>query len=30
MKVYILSFCYEESDLEQGYTVFKIEVLMNG
>uniref|UniRef100_A0A8C7BX67 PX domain-containing protein n=1 Tax=Neovison vison TaxID=452646 RepID=A0A8C7BX67_NEOVI len=28
--VYIPSFRYEESDLERGYTVFKIEVLMNG
>ncbi|XP_064131971.1 sorting nexin-24 isoform X3 [Loxodonta africana] len=30
MEVYIPSFRYEESDLERGYTVFKIEVLMNG
>ena len=27
---YIPSFCYNESDLERGNTVFKIEVLMNG
>ncbi|KAJ1074882.1 hypothetical protein K5549_020606, partial [Capra hircus] len=27
IKVYIPSFSYEESDLEWGYTVFKIEVL---
>ncbi|XP_056660484.1 sorting nexin-24 isoform X3 [Monodelphis domestica] len=30
MEVYIPSFRYEESDLERGYTVFKIEVLMSG
>ncbi|XP_008836955.1 sorting nexin-24 isoform X3 [Nannospalax galili] len=30
MEVYIPSFRHEESDLERGYTVFKIEVLMNG
>ncbi|XP_023571154.1 sorting nexin-24 isoform X3 [Octodon degus] len=30
MEVSIPSFRYEESDLERGYTVFKIEVLMNG
>ncbi|XP_036165006.1 sorting nexin-24 isoform X4 [Myotis myotis] len=30
MEVYIPSFRYEESDLERAYTVFKIEVLMNG
>ncbi|KAM9368045.1 sorting nexin-24 [Phaethornis superciliosus] len=30
MEVYIPSFRYEESELERGYTVFKIEVLMNG
>ena len=27
---YIPSFCYNESDLKWGNTVFKIEVLMNG
>ncbi|XP_051853957.1 sorting nexin-24 isoform X4 [Antechinus flavipes] len=30
MEVYIPSFRYEESELERGYTVFKIEVLMSG
>ncbi|XP_027256699.1 sorting nexin-24 isoform X2 [Cricetulus griseus] len=30
MEVYIPSFRHEDSDLERGYTVFKIEVLMNG
>ncbi|XP_048359210.1 sorting nexin-24 [Sphaerodactylus townsendi] len=30
MEVFIPSFRYEESELERGYTVFKIEVLMNG
>ncbi|CAH2296106.1 sorting nexin-24 [Pelobates cultripes] len=30
MDVYIPSFRYEESDLERGYTVFRIEVLVNG
>ncbi|KAM6148896.1 sorting nexin-24 [Erethizon dorsatum] len=30
MEVSIPSFRYEERDLERGYTVFKIEVLMNG
>ncbi|TFK12705.1 protocadherin-10 [Platysternon megacephalum] len=30
MELYIPSFRYEESELERGYTVFKIEVLMSG
>ncbi|GCB69113.1 hypothetical protein scyTo_0008334 [Scyliorhinus torazame] len=30
IEVAIPSFRYEESDLERGYTVFKIEVLMSG
>ncbi|XP_069609694.1 sorting nexin-24 isoform X2 [Ranitomeya imitator] len=30
MEVYVPSFRYEESDLERGYTVFRIEVLVNG
>ncbi|KAM8961897.1 sorting nexin-24 [Pelodytes ibericus] len=30
MEVYIPSFRYEENDLERGYTVFRIEVLVNG
>ncbi|KAG9487894.1 hypothetical protein GDO78_007604 [Eleutherodactylus coqui] len=30
MEVYMPSFRYEESDLERGYTVFRIEVLVNG
>uniref|UniRef100_A0A8C5X6Z3 Sorting nexin 24 n=1 Tax=Malurus cyaneus samueli TaxID=2593467 RepID=A0A8C5X6Z3_9PASS len=30
MEVFIPSFRYEESELERGYTVFKIEVLMSG
>uniref|UniRef100_A0A803KAZ0 Sorting nexin 2 n=1 Tax=Xenopus tropicalis TaxID=8364 RepID=A0A803KAZ0_XENTR len=30
MEVYIPSFRYEDSDMERGYTVFRIEVLVNG
>ncbi|XP_041340116.1 sorting nexin-24 isoform X2 [Pyrgilauda ruficollis] len=30
MEVFIPSFRYEESELERGYTVFKIEVLVSG
>ncbi|XP_047904729.1 sorting nexin-24 isoform X2 [Anser cygnoides] len=30
MEVYIPSFRHEESELERGYTVFKIEVLVSG
>ncbi|XP_073532943.1 sorting nexin-24 isoform X3 [Phyllobates terribilis] len=30
MEVYVPTFRYEESDLERGYTVFRIEVLVNG
>ncbi|XP_072272136.1 sorting nexin-24 [Pyxicephalus adspersus] len=30
MEVYIPSFRYEDNDPEKGYTVFKIEVLVNG
>ncbi|XP_040200242.1 sorting nexin-24 [Rana temporaria] len=30
MEVYIPSFRYEDSDLEKGYTVFRIVVLVNG
>ncbi|OCU02204.1 sorting nexin-24 [Xenopus laevis] len=30
MEVYIPSFRYEDSEMERGYTVFRIEVLVNG